>query len=197
MMNKIESVFSVENNSLFALLAIFVFIFVFSVKASFSEGTLVKRYSNESESISRLLANPFILTPIEELEEGDYVCCYDYTDTLVRAEVLAILKRKVDYFIRIWLENDFIEVSPTQRFFCIDEKKWFETKDFSYRKTYWKHAKDITTADILMKCNSGIETPLHVEHIYERAVMYDLVIFNHLNFFVSEDEILVHNGLFR
>ena len=127
-----------------------------------------------------LIMTPSGYRPINELSRGDLVYGFDG----VQKYICEIINNKVTtefcYMINIVNIFEPIICSEKQKFYLPYEKKW-------------KAAKNLKRGDILLNSNNE---HLRIENIYETnepQKIFDISVSRYHNFFVSKNNILVHN----
>lgn len=131
-----------------------------------------------------LVKTPNGYIPIEQLDSGHTVLTYDFkSKSIVSNEIAKIHKNRAKIIIQISLNNNNIYVSESNRFYCsLDNKSsWISAKKLSENNLLFKFSKEFVKIDKLFKFESS------------ETYVYDLSIKNNHNFFVSENDILVHN----
>ena len=137
-------------------------------KHCFTEGTLVK------------IENGY--TPIETLQKGDLVACYNFENTeVVYSAVKEVYHNEADNFLKIYVEDDVVECTQTHQFWSATYEDWIT-------------AKDINEGDLLLSANGKKIKVGRIESLKQTGATFNLEIENHHNYFVSSLDILVHNG---
>lgn len=150
-------------------------IFIFSLfifKSIFSEGfiagTLIKTQNG--------------YVPIEQLKENDLVISYDFKRaSLTEDAIIGIKKEKTKKVIQLNMQDQVLEVSPDHKFYC------------PMIKGNWVKAKDLPVNHFLLKDVSELIKIDAIKEIDKETEVYTLSIKNNHNFFVSQQNILVHN----
>ena len=125
--------------------------------------------------------------PIEQLKIGDSVLSYDFSECcVVESKVVQVTRRQASMCIQLFLNNQKVYTDQAQRFYAIKD-----------HKMGWVFAKDFTREFLLHNSNSDL-VPLgaNLEKLQtglEQVDVYSLTVAQYHNFFVSEQDVLVHN----
>jgi hypothetical protein len=119
---------------------------------------------------------------IEELKPGDLIVGYDFTSNKITgSKILAIYKERIDKYIQLSCNNNkIIGVSPTQKFYLFNLKKWAKLQDI------------LNNPRLLYAFQENYNIKFLVE-IELEVDIYKFSIENINNFFVTDNNILVHN----
>lgn len=153
---------------------------------------LIFSFTNTQLHAEGFLAGTLVKTstgyvPIEQIKKNDLVLSYDFSECcVVESKVIQIVKRQASACIQLSLNNQKICVDQLQRFYALEAYK-----------IGWVFAKDLTRKFLLHNSNSEL-VPLDnnftkLAPVLEPADVYTLTVAQYHNFFVSEQDILVHN----
>lgn len=128
-----------------------------------------------------LVKTPGGYTPIEQLNVNDRVVSYDfYNAALIQGEVAKVYRKKVRRIVQLTVNNFLLETTFDHKFYCPVEKRWIQAIDLE--KGHFLLTNDAQS--IQLDGTNEIEKEIDV---------YCLLIQNQHNFFVSEQDVLVHN----
>jgi|GEM_PF-6764261 len=140
----------------------------FLLAEGFAAGTLVKTIDGYNA--------------IENLKENDYVLSYDINNnTYTQSKIVKTLKRKTNQTVRIIIENAELEFDKQQKFFC------------PFAENCWVIPQDFNTNQYLFKQSSQLIPIQEIISTEKESSVYCLSLEGNHNFFVSKQEILVHN----
>lgn len=135
----------------------------------FLSGTLIK-ISNGYKDIS-------------QLKENDLVESYNFKDkSIVQGKIKRIIKKDYKSYIKLTISGKEIITAPDHKFYCPLNQKY-----------KWVRAKDLKEKDFIL---SSITHCIRIEKIEEKKqdlIFYCLSIDKYQNYFVSEENIFVHN----
>lgn len=155
-----------QEKCIFSLVIVFTLWTYQIFTAGFIQGTLVKI--------------PDGYSTIETLKIGDTVFCCDDNGSIVTSTITATQKKSVARVIRLNGSDSTIITTAEQLFYTIPENVWIR-------------ASDITLDTTPMSLSHGA-LPIQSRYIVEEnTAIYSMSVKKHNNFFVSEDDILVHN----
>lgn len=141
--------------------------YINSITAGFLASTLVKTELSQ--------------VPIEQLTLHTPVSCYDIAAHEVKTRpVMRILQQKVSHYKRIHIDSTVIDTSFGQLFYVP-------------LKQAWVASQYLNVGDTLLTSNNTYLIIDRIEQINETADIYELSVFEHRNFYISDQEILVHN----
>jgi len=136
-------------------------------KHCFAEGTLVK------------IENGY--APIETLQKGDLVACYNFENTEVAySKVNEVYCNSGENLLKIYINDDIIECTQNHQFWSVNYKDWIL-------------AKDLNEGDRLLSANGDRLQVKQIQFFEQQSTTYNLEIDNYHNYFVSSLDILVHN----
>ncbi|MHA1874809.1 MAG: polymorphic toxin-type HINT domain-containing protein [Promethearchaeota archaeon] len=148
---------------LFLLLGLLVSQSIFS--QGFLAGTLVKV--------------PDGYKPIEQIEEGEFVLCYDHRNNCLEpGRVIQALIRQTESLVKITFDGESIFTVHDQEF--NSDKFWIKASNLSIERTLWSLNNHQLPID-------------NIEIIEESAYVYDLSILKFGRYLVSLHDIEVHN----
>ncbi len=118
---------------------------------------------------------------VKDIQERDTVFSYDFKNgSIAQEEVLFVFKKIKQFYIKITIESEEINVSSEVLFYLPLEKRW-------------KAACFLTTKDILLQFSGKFIGINSIEKINEPIELVTLSTSDHHNFFISSHEICVHN----
>ena len=121
---------------------------------------------------------------IEDIRVNDIV--YSYNETTNKIELNKVTKTFIHEDIEIYnlyLNNEIIRVTPYHRFYVL--------RNSNYE---WVTAKDLKLTDKLFDINKKYIKINKIEYIKENNTVYNFEVANNHTYFVSENNILVHNA---
>ncbi|HSC25173.1 MAG TPA: polymorphic toxin-type HINT domain-containing protein [Candidatus Babeliales bacterium] len=118
--------------------------------------------------------------PIEQLTIGNDIIAHEYNDVLEEQSITAITQYKTNQLIKININNITIFTAPDQKF-------------YSYNQNKWIFAHELTTSDTLMNSHGKAITIDAITIINEQQTMYSISLANSHTFYISSENILVHN----
>ena len=124
-------------------------------------------FSIEGFAAGTLVKVPHGYATIENLSVGDYVICYDTDKNLTKSKILYCAKKGVDKYIHLKISHEYIDIACDQQF-------------YDAKINSWVTAEYLSDYDII----ELIEEPIDV---------YIIGVEKYHNFFVSADDICVHN----
>ena len=125
--------------------------------------------------------------PIERLKIGDSILSYDFSECcVVESKVVQVTRRQVSVYTQLALNNQRIYTQSQQRFYALKD-----------HKIEWVCAKNLTREFLLHNSNSDLvlldANFERLETSLELVEVYSLTIAQYHNFFVTEQDFLVHN----
>ena len=153
------------------LLLSFCILYAHSLTAGFVAGTLIK-LGPTSKRIRYI--------PIEQLKERKFVYSYDLNDAMVERIVTKTVKKRVNKYIRIIVDNHTIDASCDQLFFAPLEYAWIPAQELQPCMCLLKGTNEHVFIDDVIE----IEQDIYV---------YDITVQHLHNFYVSDYDIVVHN----
>lgn len=134
----------------------------------FVSGTLVKT-SNRS-------------VPIEHLKENDIVVSFDFkTQQLIEGKITKVSKKRVNKFVEIIVNAQRLVVASDHKFFC------------PFEKNHWVNAQDLKPNHFILKNIKELVRINKITKFDQEVDVYNLTVDNHHNFFISYEDIFVHN----
>jgi hypothetical protein len=127
-----------------------------------------------------LVKTPSGYAPIETLQEGDLVICYDFQGNCVKKPITQVTKKWTVTLVELCLGEVYLYAAPDHLFYLPQEHTWLATKN-------------IKPEQVLLKACSGPALVTHIREIEQESEVFDLTIADHHNFCVSYQDILVHN----
>lgn len=119
--------------------------------------------------------------PIEQVTPGIRVACYDVPINQQRMQrTVCLIKRTVHHYKRITIGTTVIDCSFEQLFYLPLEQ-------------IWKAAQFLEVGDTLLTHSNTYVFIDTIQTIDEEIDLYELGVFEYHNFYVSNQEILVHN----
>lgn len=154
-----------------------------------SEGTTSDIYTISTYEVTCFTAGTKIYTKngyknIEDIRVNDIV--YSYNETTDKVELNKVTKTFIHEDIEIYnlyLNNEMIRVTPYHRFYVLRNKNY-----------EWVTAKDLKLTDKLFDINKKYIKINKIEYIKENNTVYNFEVANNHTYFVSENNILVHNA---
>jgi hypothetical protein len=137
-----------------------------AIQDGFLSGTLVKT----------LQGHKFI----EHLKKYDVIIGTDSTGAQSEKTVFNVAQNTVEYYIRIKIGNEILDVAPNQRFYLPIEQCWVE-------------ARNLNPSMKLLTNSPTYNTPDSIERIHQNTQVYEINVDGH-TFFVTPFEILAHNS---
>lgn len=129
--------------------------------------------SAEGFAIGTLVKTSDGYKKIEELYIGDWVICRNETD-IVESIVTYVGKKTVFRYAKVWIGNKWVEAAVDQKIYRKNEDTWIDVGGL-------KSGDVLSGSDII------------VELINEPVEVYLIGIAKYHNFFVTENEVCVHN----
>ena len=127
--------------------------------------------------------------PIEDIKEKDLVTTFDFKkNVLVESEVIKISKKKIKKVIQLTIKGEVLEVAPDHKFYC-------PMVESSFFKNQWTKAENLKPNQFILSNIKEITRIDKVVEIKKEAQVYCISIKDNHNFFVTEQDILVHNFL--
>lgn len=117
--------------------------------------------------------------PIEYLETGDTVICYDHDHNVTVSSITNIEVSTSSAPITIYTASTSITADSNQLFFVLPH--------------VWLPAEQLQKTDRLLSCNSGPINMYSAYHTRHVVTTYALSIKEYHTYFVSQDDVLVHN----
>ncbi|MFK6999568.1 polymorphic toxin-type HINT domain-containing protein [Flavobacterium oreochromis] len=137
-------------------------------KHCFAKGTLVK------------IENGY--APIETLQKGDLVACYNFENTeVIYSEVNEIYCNTGENIFKIYIDDDIIECTQNHQFWSVTHKDWVI-------------ARNLSEGDLLLSANGNSIRIKQIQFFEKQITTYNLEVEDYHNYFVSSLDILVHNG---
>ncbi len=119
---------------------------------------------------------------ISEIKPGDYVLTCDNNNELIEEKVIVTYRHKVNRYVRIIINDEIVETTLDHCFRLFEDKTW-------------QKAEQLTCNDGLLQ-NSLLHAVIQsVEIINESKEFFDLSLKKHNNFYISHQNINVHNFL--
>jgi hypothetical protein len=118
--------------------------------------------------------------PIEQIKVGNKVASYNPQGQLVSGEVTQVIQKTVDKLISIKSDKETLLVTSDQRFYDPIDKKWVK-------------AEDLTVDQVLFTSSHQFVDIKDVKVIQGQTTVYDISVKDHHNFYIADQEILVHN----
>jgi len=120
---------------------------------------------------------------IEQIRPGDYVYCSDIKRHCAqKAVVTKITQQQSKSIVAIKIGDNTILSGPAHLFYLPLEQRW-------------EQAQYLTPDHILISYHNEHVRISDVQHIYELTQLFDLTVDTHHTFFVSEQDIVVHNNV--
>ncbi|MDR3647026.1 MAG: Hint domain-containing protein [Candidatus Babeliales bacterium] len=120
--------------------------------------------------------------PIEQLKKNDCITSYNFKEKdITCGKILKITKKHYDKCIKLKINDQEIIAAPDHKFFC------------PLKKGCWIKAQDIEKNDFVLKEIKELVRIDDVVKIDQENDFYCLSIDSNHNFFVSQQNILVHN----
>lgn len=129
-----------------------------------------------------LVKVPFGYSPIEDLKIGDRVISRNDAGILETDFVIAVERRKVDKVVHLGVAGESIIVADGHRLFTPLIEDWIEAHRFSHDDSLLSFPRTEVSIDF-------------IEILQGEFDVVTISIENNHNFFVSENDILVHNVL--
>lgn len=151
----------------FALfLVLFSFTEVFA--EGFKRGTLVK------------VPNGY--TAIEDLKAGDLVvsCDLNHRDSCIDRKITHTFSSESSALVEIQVNNQYIVVDQDHQFFIPSNRSWAKAKYLAQNSELFSSEEISLNVDF-------------VDHLAEKQLVYSISVEGIHNYFVTEDDILVHN----
>jgi hypothetical protein len=129
-----------------------------------------------------LVKTPLGRLPIEQLEVGSSIICYDFKGNCVERPITHLIKKHTQACIQISLPDEKLYVEPDHTFYLPQTQEWIK-------------AKDLTSQHILLgNCTHFIKVEA-VQLLLIEGEVYDITVADYHNFCVSEQDIHAHNIL--
>ncbi len=149
------------------ILSFVAFLTIFFAQAGFVKGTVVKTSSG--------------FVPIEELNIGDEVYCFDmHNDEFLLRTITDVSRHEVSYLLYIQTNGTHIIVDAQQPFYLPVEEAWC-------------YAEDLQPSMVLLSCDQQRIMVQNVNEVCINALVYDITVDELHNFCVTTDGIVVHN----
>ena len=142
---------------------------LFFVSNSFTEGFLAGTLVRTTDTYK----------PIEELQVGDSVVNHNLKQSTT-STVAKIVYGYTSSFIKLRVNNEIIRVAPSHRFYLPREKRWVI-------------AQDLTPGAELLSIATAPAYVTSVKLVKQPASVYTLSVRDYPTFFVSRQNVLVHN----
>jgi len=138
------------------------------VAEGFVSGTMVK--------------TPTGYIPIDQLKENDDIISYDFENTICVIDTISkIKKNRTNRIIQIKVNDQIIEVAPEHKFYCpLAKQRWMQAQGLKQHNFILKNILELIRIDNIIEIEKEID-------------IYCLTVENNHNFFVSEQDIFVHN----
>lgn len=120
--------------------------------------------------------------PIEHIKSNDLILTYNFKNkNIEEAKVKSVKITHSSSYIYLVSNNTEIIVSPDQKFYCpMNKERWTLAKDLKLGDYILKNLKDLIKID-------------HVTEFKSKCDFYCLSIENNHNYFISNQDIFVHN----
>ena len=155
-------------NRFFRLIMLIELLLTVSISAGFLAGTKIKT------------AMGYI--PIEQLKISDKVICSDFNGSCVERPIIHVVEKHVTKYIKIFIGDECISVTPDHLFYLPQETLWMRAKDLTALHKLLKNCVDCVSLNVLTEVD-------------QEADVYDITVADYYNFCVSELDIHVHNFL--
>jgi len=126
---------------------------------------------------------------IEDIVEGDYVLSYNEKTKLAeynKVYVTFIHPKNKDELYELTIKGKILKVTSAHRFYV---------KEFNGNDFIWKKASELNVGDIVIDSNNNEYKITNINHYKHFGTVYNFGVENNYNYYVSEDEILVHNAM--
>lgn len=135
---------------------------------------------SEGFAAGTLVKTPTGYEQIENLSAGDIILCFDSAQNIVERPVVYITKKHISSYARVLINNEYINLSPDQKFYSITNNTWFSILNLQAHNILSIQPSKISFIEsIELKC-----IPIDI---------YLLSIAEHHNFFVTKANICAHN----
>ncbi len=149
------------------VLSFIAFLTIFFAQAGFVKGTIVKTSSG--------------FVPIEELNIGDEVYCFDiYNDEFLLRTITDVSRHEVSYLLNIQTNGSHIIADAQQPFYLPVEETWC-------------YAEDLQPSMVLLSCYKQRIMVQNVNQVRINTLVYDITVDELHDFCVTTDGIVVHN----
>ena len=123
---------------------------------------------------------PTVYSEIQDIKIGDAVLSCDFQNHCVEREVTQTFQKQAEGFLEIRIGESVIGV---------DEDHLF----YSPETTSWIAAKDLTSSTKLMNAAYQTQSVKEIRFVLKEVTLFTLSVADHHNFYVSHEDILVHN----
>lgn len=129
-----------------------------------------------------MVRTPSGYVPIDQLKENDEIISYDFENAAFAIDtIIKIRKHRTNKIIQINFDGQILEVAPDHKFYCPRSKqRWVQAKYLKKQHLILKNILELVRIDNLTEIEKEIDT-------------YCLSVENNHNFFVSKQNIFVHN----
>ena len=122
---------------------------------------------------------------IQNIKKNDIVLSFSFeTNEVVEGKVIDAYRFKIDQLVRISIDGEEFYLNPEHRFYSLEYQQWVKARDLKIGS----HG--------LMKKGGRFGTVDDLEIIDGTAWLYDFTVEETENYFVGNQEILVHNFVF-
>ncbi|MGC2310016.1 MAG: polymorphic toxin-type HINT domain-containing protein [Candidatus Babeliaceae bacterium] len=119
-------------------------------------------------------------TPIEHLQVNDTVLCFDNNNRLVERPITHILKRHINNYMHLSVNDECIDCAPNQPLYVSEQQTWIKADKL---KNIFLPLNTQTTSYKIS----------HVHKVNEEIDVYLLSIADYHNFCVSKADLRAHN----
>ncbi len=129
-----------------------------------------------------LISSDNVYIPIEELNVGDLVTCYDFKSGYTEKPIIATKTRTANEALFLVINNIKIPTAKEQQFYLPDQKKW-------------KKAIDLRVGDCLFSAQLDKKSCViqKIEQFRLEDILYDISVKDCHNFLILRNGILAHN----
>ncbi len=159
------------------------FILSFCLNANSAENII-------TENVGGFIAGTIVHTftgpdTIQNIKVGDRLLSFDLeTGRIVESKVIDTHQEQIDELVRIVIAGEEFYVNPEHRFYVASTHEWVEAHNLQ--------------PGLHVLLNKSGQTLLidKIEPIHGKSIIYDLTVENTKNYFVGNNQILVHNFAF-
>ena len=131
------------------------------------------------------------LVPITEVEVGDYVLAFDEdTGKIDYYPVSAAMSKEDPVLILLTVGDETLVTTPIHPFYTIHAAPWLTEGEGQGR---WTLAGDLRPGDRILRADGSTGTVQGLVTLHAPTEMFDLTVADAHNFFVGEEQWLVHN----